>query len=77
MAITTTAQGTTVTGDDTAVFGYLALRGALKLQALGLSRRGTSPLTLVKQRTGLKAKDAKSMLPLYEEWLRTHGMLPR
>jgi len=57
------------------VFRLLALRGALKLESVGLKRRGPSALTLVKKETGIKARTAKDALPLFEAHLRGLGIL--
>lgn len=56
-------------------FRLLALRGALKLESVGLKRRGPSALTLVKKETGIKARTAKDALPLFEAHLRGLGIL--
>ena len=56
-------------------YRLLALKGALKLQALGMRRRGKSALSLVRSETGLKARTAAKMIPLYEDWLRDAGIL--
>jgi len=56
-------------------FRLLTLRGALKLESVGLKRRGPSALTLVKKETGIKARTAKEALPLFEAHLRGLGIL--
>jgi hypothetical protein len=56
-------------------FRLLALRGALKMESVGLKRRGPSALTLVKKETGIKARTAKDALPLFEAHLRGLGIL--
>ena len=56
-------------------FRLLSLRGALKLESVGLKRRGPSALTLVKKETGIKARTAKDALPLFEAHLRGLGIL--
>ena len=56
-------------------FRLLSLRGALKLESVGLKRRGPSALTLVKKETGIKARTAKDALPLFEALLRETGVL--
>ena len=56
-------------------FRLLALRGALKMESVGLKRRGPSALTLVKKETGIKARTAKDALPLFEARLRELGLL--
>lgn len=63
------------TPDSIRAFGLLALKGALKLQAVGLSRRGESALSQVKRITGLKASTAQAMVPLYTQWLIDKGIL--
>lgn len=57
--------------------GYqlLALKGALKLESLGMHRsHGPSALAMVKM-LGIKARTAKKALPLFEAYLRQEGIL--
>ena len=76
MGIEVTETGAIVaTGDGIKVFQLLALRGALKMESIGMKRRGKSALSIVKAQTGLKARTAEDMVPKYEEWLRTQGIL--
>ena len=58
------------------VLGYqmLALKGALKLEAMGMKRAGQSALSQVKA-MGIKARTAKQALPLFEAMLRKEGFL--
>jgi hypothetical protein len=56
-------------------YRMLALRGMLKLEARGMKRRGRSALAAVKAETGIKARTAAAMLPLYETWLKERGFL--
>jgi hypothetical protein len=76
MAIEVTETGAIVaTGEGIKVFQLLALRGALKMEAIGMKRRGKSALSIVKAQTGLKARTAEDMVPKYEDWLRAQGLL--
>ena len=61
--------------DQIEAYRLLTLKGELKLQALGMKRRGPSALSLVRKKTGLKARTAADMLPKYESWLRDAGIL--
>lgn len=58
------------------IHGYmlLALKGALKLESLGIRRKGPSALAMVKM-LGIKARTAKAALPLFEAKLRQEGIL--
>ena len=57
-------------------FRLLALKGALKLETLGMKvGRGVSAFKTIKQTTGLKASTAKKLLPLYIDWLKEKGVL--
>jgi len=57
-------------------YRMLALKAALTLEIVGMrARRGFSTLKTIKQETGLKARTAKEMLPLYVTWLKEHGYL--
>lgn len=58
-------------------YRYLALKGALRLQTMGLHRSGgrDSALTIIKKDTGLKARTAKEMLAPYTLWLVKRGYL--
>lgn len=75
MSVTRNDGSTTFTGADVEGFRLLALRHALGLESIGLKRRGTSALSLVKEVTGLKARTAKEMEPKYEKWLIEMGIL--
>jgi len=53
----------------------LALKGALKLESLGMRRsHGQSALGIVNA-LGIKARTAKAALPLFEAKLRQEGIL--
>ena len=58
------------------VLGYqmLALKGALKLESMGMKRAGQSALSQVKA-MGIKARTAKQALPLFVALLRKEGIL--
>lgn len=56
-------------------FKLLSLKGALKLESIGLKRRGPSALSEVKKITGIKARSAADMLPKYIAWLEEKGFL--
>jgi len=76
MAIEVTESGAIVaTGDGIKVFQLLALKGALKMEAIGMKRRGKSALSIVKSMTGLKARTAEDMVPKYDGWLQAQGIL--
>ena len=75
MAIEVTETGAIVaTGDGIKVFQLLALKGALKMEAIGMKRRGKSALSIVKSMTGLKARTAEDMVPKYDGWLQAQGI---
>jgi hypothetical protein len=57
-------------------FGLLALKGALKMESIGMKRRGESAFSQAKRITGLKARTAVELLPLYVQWLKEQGILP-
>ena len=63
------------TPDQIHAFRLLTLKGMLKLEAKGMKRRGPSALSIVKAETGLKARTAAAMLPLYIDWLTERGLL--
>lgn len=56
-------------------FQALARRKALRLEAVGLKRRGRSVLSIIKQETGLQARTAKAMIPLYDKWLEDNDII--
>jgi hypothetical protein len=62
------------TPQDIEAYRLLALKGALKLESLGMKRRGPSALSIVRS-MGIRARTAKAALPLYEAWLRETGVL--
>ncbi len=47
-------QPTVITGPGIARFRLIALKGALKLEILGMKRRGRSAYSIIKQEFGLK-----------------------
>lgn len=58
-------------------FRLLALKGALKLESLGMKGRGASALSVVKREFGIKAKTANEALPLYIALLQSKNILPQ
>jgi hypothetical protein len=54
--------GTVITGDNIKHFRLLAMRQALKLEALGLKRRGASVLSILRKEGLVKARTAKAAL---------------
>ena len=57
------------------MYRLLALKGALKMEVAGMRRRGASAFSIVKEETGLKARSAKELLPLFEDWLEVQEAL--
>jgi len=53
----------------------ITLKHALRLEAFGMKRRGPSAFSIIKKETGLKARSAKELLPLYEDWLEVQEAL--
>lgn len=63
------------TPDSIQAYRMLALKGALKLESLGMRRsHGQSALDIVNG-LGIKARTAKKALPLFEAKLRQEGIL--
>ena len=48
-----------ITGNNINKFRLLALKSALKLEVLGMSKRGQSAYSIIKQEFGLKGSKAK------------------
>ena len=66
------------TREEVEAFRLLALRSALKLEAVGMkSSKGRSAFSIVKRMTGINARSAKELLPIYEGVLRDMGVLSR
>lgn len=57
------------------MYRLLALKGALKMEVYGMRRRGPSAFSIIKKETGIKARSAKELLPLYEDWLEVQQQL--
>ena len=67
---------TASTPEEVEAYRLLALRGALKLESVGLkTSKGKSAFSIVKKMTGLPGRSAKELLPLYEDLLREYGIL--
>ena len=64
------------TPEDISAYRLLAIKGALKLESLGMTSRGPSALSIVRKEHGIKARTAKDALPLYIELLKEKGILP-
>lgn len=62
------------TPDQIEAFRLVTLRSMLRLEAAGMKRRGPSALAIVRKETGLKARTAAAMLPLYTAWLVEQGV---
>jgi hypothetical protein len=62
--------------EDIAAYRLLAIKGALKLESLGMKSRGPSALSVIKKEFGIKARNAKEALPLYIAILKEKGILP-
>jgi hypothetical protein len=56
-------------------FRMLAIRGALKLESLGMIRSRTRSALAIVRRMGIKARTAREALPLFEAKLRKEGIL--
>ena len=70
MAIERTPGGTVIfTGPHIETVRLIALKGALRLEAAGMRRRGRSALALAREASGLKARTAAEMLPKFVAWL--------
>lgn len=61
--------------DQINAFALLSLRGRLRLESIGMKGRGASALSQAKSITGLKAKTAKEMYPLFVAYLQERGIL--
>jgi hypothetical protein len=56
-------------------FRLLALKGALRLETIGLKRRGMPASEIVRQEIGSKIRNKVALLAEYEKWLRAKGIL--
>lgn len=71
MAITRTPGGTVIfTGQDVERYRLVTIKSALRLEAAGMRvARNGSALAAAKEVSGLKARTAAEMLPLFTAWL--------
>ncbi len=53
------SDGFVITGESTILFRMISLHSALKLEKLGMKRRGPSALSIVKKEFGLKGSIQK------------------
>ena len=53
------------------------LKHTLRLEAFGMRRRGPGPsaFSIIKEETGIKARSAKELLVLFEDWLEVEKRL--
>jgi hypothetical protein len=64
------SNGVIATGEGIRVFHLLALKGALRLESLGMTRRGRSALACAKSEFGLRSNDRQMYIRLIEARLR-------
>jgi len=59
-------------------YRLMTIRQGLKAEMVGmrLTRKAPSCLSIVKKEFGIKAKTATQALPLFEEYLKSLGLLP-
>ena len=71
MAIERKPNGTVIfTGADVILYRCVTIKSALRLEAAGMRvARNGSALAAAKEVSGLKARTAAEMLPLYTAWL--------
>lgn len=63
-----------ITGEENIKAAWLlSLRHALRLEALGMKRRGRSALAIIKEHTGLTGSRAK-VQAAFDEYLRERGI---
>ena len=62
------------TPDKIEMFRLLALRGALKLELVGMCRRGASAYSVIKRDYGFKGNKQR-VLDQFEEYIRERGGL--
>lgn len=62
-----------ITGDSINTYRLLALKHALKLETLGMKRRGPSVLSIIKKEFGLKGKSGE-VLVKFIELLKERGI---
>lgn len=76
MPIETTGGITVITGDSINVYRMLALRGALKLETIGMKMsRGVPASKIIRDEFGLKTKNKVALLAEYETLLRERGFI--
>lgn len=69
-------NATVITGqEDIQAFRMLAMKGALKLESLGMKRRGMSICSVVKKEFGIKGKTVKEVYQNYCDFLLQKGIL--
>jgi hypothetical protein len=74
MAIERTEGGTMITGPDIHRTRLIALRGRLKLETLGLHFKGRPSSVIIRELTGLKARNKLKLLAEYDQWLTERGL---
>ena len=79
MAIETFGNGgMTITGNDIGTFRLIAMRGALKMETLGMKRRGASASSMVREILNVKTRNKKDLLIQFEDYLFVnYGIKPK
>ena len=78
MTLNTTMEIIMMLDTPEQINGYrmLTIRAGLRAESFGMKlTRGSSCLKLAKEVSGLKARTAKQMLPLFEAWLESAGFV--
>jgi hypothetical protein len=73
MPIETRHGCTVVTGTAINLMQAIARKGALKLEILGMRRRGRPASVIIREAYGFKSKNKKALLAELEAWIEKNG----
>lgn len=62
-------------GSQIQAFQLLALRGALKMECIGLRHSSGKRASVGVRKLGIKGRTKKELLTNYEQWLKEKGIL--
>ncbi len=67
--------GTMITGKDIDNYRLIVLKSALRLECIGMKKRGVNATAMVRDILGSKTRDKKILLGEYTNYLKSIGII--